>query len=74
MLERSTSVVQAGTATALAEAAWRVLALSKLRNFAAAAEELAGLGDLDGAAYVVETPHGVLRDTTFLFLVRSQIC
>ena len=50
---------RAGHDALLQEAAWQVLALVKLRNFAAAGEELASLGDLDGSDYTADTPDGV---------------
>ena len=49
---------RAGPDALLQEAAWQVLALVKLRNFAAAAEELAALGDLDSPDYMADTPEG----------------
>ena len=52
---------RAGPDALLQEAAWQVLALVKLRNFAAAAEELAALGDLDSPDYVADTPEGVRK-------------
>ena len=42
----------------LTEAAWHILSLVKLRNFTGAAEELAGLGDLNAPEYIVNTSLG----------------
>ena len=42
----------------LSNAAWYILALSKLRMYTACAEELALLGPLDAPHYAEPTPHG----------------
>ena len=42
---------QAGPDRLLWEAAWYILSLTKLHSYAAAAEELAALGDLDSGSY-----------------------
>ncbi len=45
----------------LPRAAWYALALSKLRMYSAAAEELDLLGPLDAPHYSEQTPHGARR-------------
>ena len=45
----------------LPRAAWYTLALSKLRMYSAAAEELDLLGPLDAPHYCEQTPHGARR-------------
>ena len=49
---------KAGPERMLTEAAWHILSLVKLRNFTGAAEELAGLGDLNASEYFVNTSLG----------------
>lgn len=51
----------------LSNAAWYILALSKLRMYTACAEELALLGPLDAPHYAEPTPHGAPHFSSAFF-------
>ena len=57
----------------LSNAAWYILALSKLRMYTACAEELALLGPLDAQHYAEPTPHGATHLNS-VFCCGKQHC
>ena len=56
--ERTANFLQHGSEAMFHDASWHVVAQMKLRDYPAAAEALASLGDLDSQEYMVSTPQG----------------
>lgn len=56
--ERTTAYKDAPMGDKLVGAAWHIFALTKLRQYGSAADELAALGSLDSPAYLQDGPQG----------------
>ena len=73
MLERLKDFRQTSSeAELLSDAAWYILALSKLRMYTACAEELALLGPLDAPHYAEPTSHGAPQPRFVLLGSRTK--